>query len=104
MSEGCSGQEGVWLLRTGRRPVRVGRGDGQVCCEPKLERGQMGRTMKSLKYLKQIYIIKKKKSLLPAAENKIGRDGEDQLGVTTLDHGVQMRKREEVLEIFWKKD
>ena len=61
MSEGCSGQEGVWLLRTGRRPVRVGRGDGQVCCEPKLERGQMGRTMKSLKYLKQIYIIKKKK-------------------------------------------
>lgn len=63
----------------------------------------MGRTMKSLKYLKQIYIIKKK-SLLPAAENKIGRDGEDQLGVTTLDHSVQMRKREEVLEIFWKKD
>lgn len=25
----------------------------------------------------------KKKSLLPAVENKIGRDGEDQLGVTT---------------------
>lgn len=44
---------------------------------------------KSLKYLKQSQKVirfalkKKKKSLLAAAENKIGRHSEDQLGVTT---------------------
>lgn len=63
----------------------------------------MGRAMEVFKVFKGD-LQYKKKSLFPVADNKIGRDGEGQLGVTTLDHGVQMRKREEVLEIFLKKD